>query len=80
MSDDQFNDIMNFLLLLRTATPERRVSIMRSYPNKVAYKWVKRYDLLVVSTSNTLIYKQDSGAALDSCLRVAHYSNIFDVV
>ena len=80
MSDDQFNDIMNFLLLLRTATPERRVSIMRSYPNKVAYKWVKRYDLLVVSTSNTLIYKQDSGAALDSCLRVAHYSNVFDVV
>jgi hypothetical protein len=80
MSDDQFNEIMNFLLSIRTATPERRLSIMKSYPNKVAYKWVKRYDLLVVNTSNTLIYKQEPGAALDSCLRVAHYSNVFNVV
>jgi hypothetical protein len=80
MSDDQFIDIMNFLLSIRTATPERKLSIMRSYPNKVAYKWVKRYDLLVINTSNTLICKQEPGAALDSCLRVAHYSNVFNVV
>jgi hypothetical protein len=80
MSDDQFNDIMNFLLSIRTAKPERKLSIMRSYPNKSAYKWVKRYDLLVINTSNTLIYKQEPGAAFDSCRRVAHYSNVFNVV
>ena len=38
MSDDQFNNIMNVLLSVRTATPEKRLYLMRSYPNKVAYK------------------------------------------
>jgi hypothetical protein len=80
MSDNQFNDSMNFLLSIRTATPEKRLYLMKSYPNKVAYKWMKRYDLLVVNTSNTLIFKEKTGAALDSCQRVVQYSHVFDVV
>jgi hypothetical protein len=53
---------------------------MRSYQNKIAYKWVKRYHFLVINTSNTLIYKQEPHAALDSFLRGAHDSNAFNVV
>ena len=53
---------------------------MKSYPNKIAYKWIKKYDLLTVGTSNVLIYKQEDGAALDTCQKVPKYSFIFDVI
>ena len=53
---------------------------MRSYPNKIAYKCVKRYDVMVVKTSNVLIYKQEDGSPLDSCKKVMKYSNLFDAV
>ena len=53
---------------------------MRSYPNKIAYKWVKCYDVMVVESSNVLIYKQEDGSPLDSCKKVMKYSNLFDAV
>jgi hypothetical protein len=43
---------------------------MKTYPNKIAFKWIKKYDLLTVNTSNILIYKQEDGAALDTCQKV----------
>jgi hypothetical protein len=70
---------MKFLLSIRTTTTQNRLHLMKSYPNKVAPKWVKRCDLLVVNTSSTLIFKQKTGAALDSCQRVVQYSHVVDI-
>ena len=53
---------------------------MRSYPNKIAYKWVKCYDVMVVESSNVLIYKQEDGSLVDSCKKVVKYSNLFNAV
>ena len=53
---------------------------MRNQPNKVAYKWVKRYDLKVVQSSQILIYKQAEGSPLDLCQQVVKYSNMFDAI
>ncbi len=70
ISDEYFDVIVKFLLSLETADDKKRVSIMRSYPNKVAYKWAKRYDLMVVQSSQVLIYKQPEGFPLDICQKV----------
>lgn len=80
MTDEQFNEIMNFFFSIRNVSQEKKVSIMRSYPHKIAYKWLNKYDVLVINTSRTLIFKQGAGLALDSCQRVANYGRVFDVV
>ena len=38
---EYFDVIVKFLLSLETVDDKKRIAIMRSYPNKVAYKWVK---------------------------------------
>ena len=43
---------------------------MKSHPNKVAYKWVKQSNLMVVQSSQVLIYKQATGSPLDICHQV----------
>ena len=53
---------------------------MKSYPNIVAYKWVKQYNLMVVQSSQILIYKQAKGSPLDSCQKVVKYSIMFDAI
>jgi lipopolysaccharide biosynthesis protein len=80
MTDEYSEEILRFLLSLQTANDKKRIRIMRSYPNKIAYKWVKRYDVMVVESSNVLIYKQEDGSPLDSCKKVVKYSNRFDAV
>ena len=42
VTDEYFDTIVKFLLALETADDKKRVAIMKSHPNKVAYKWVKR--------------------------------------
>ncbi|KAL3784186.1 hypothetical protein HJC23_001385 [Cyclotella cryptica] len=39
MSDDQFNENMNFSLSIKNATSERSLSLIMSYPHEIAYKW-----------------------------------------
>jgi hypothetical protein len=80
MTDEYFEEIVTFLLSLQTANDKKRIRLMRRYPNKIAYTWVKRYDIMVVESSNVLIYKQKDGSPLDSCKKVMEYSNIFDAV
>jgi len=41
ITDEYFDVILEFLLSLETADNKKRIVIMRSYPNKVAYRWVK---------------------------------------
>jgi len=49
---DEYSDvIVKFLLSLETADDKKRVSIMRSYPNKVTYKRAKQYNVMVVQSS-----------------------------
>ena len=80
VTDEYFDTIVKVLLALETADDKKRVAIMKSYPNKVAYKWVKRYDLMVVQSSRILIYKQEEGSPLDLCQQVVKYSNLFDAI
>jgi hypothetical protein len=80
MANESFSDTLKFMLSIKNANENKRVQFMKSYPNKIAYKWLKRYDLLIVDTRNILIYKQTGGAALDLCQRVVPYSSVFDVV
>ena len=65
MTNEYFEEILRFLLSLQTANDKKRIRIMRRYPNKIAYKWVKRYDVMVVESSNGLIYKQEDGSPFD---------------
>ena len=53
---------------------------MKKYPNKLSYKWTKKYDLLTVETSNILISKQTEDDALESAQKVVQYSKMFDVL
>jgi hypothetical protein len=50
---------------------------MNSYLNKIAYKWLMGYHLLVLDTNNLMIFKQKSCAALDSCQKVVQYNFAF---
>lgn len=77
MTEKYFEEILRFLLFLHV---KKRIRIMRSYPNKIAYKWVKHYDVMVVVNRNVLIYKQEDGSSLNSCKKVGKYSNLFDAV
>jgi hypothetical protein len=58
----------------------KRVSIMRSYPNKLACKWVKQYDLMVVQSSQVLINKQAKGSSLGISQKVMKYRHLFDAM
>ncbi len=80
MTDDYFDEIVKFMLSLETANDKDRLVIMRTYPNKIAYKWVKRYDIKVVQNSNILFFKQPEGLPLDLCQQVVKYSNVFDAI
>ena len=80
VTDEYFDTIVKVLLALETADDKKRVAIMKSHPNKVAYKWVKQYDLMVVQSSQILIYKQEEGSPLDLCQQVVKYSNLFDAI
>jgi hypothetical protein len=55
IKDQYFDIIVKFLLSLETADDKKRIAFMRSQPNKVAYKWVKQYDLKVVQSGQILI-------------------------
>ncbi len=55
MTDEYFEEILRFLLSLQTANDKKMIRIIRSYPNNIAYKWVKRYDVIVVESSNVII-------------------------
>ena len=80
ISDGLFNEIYNFMLSIQDASDEVWVILLRSIPNKVGYKWMKKFDIHTVDTSNVLIFKQAEGEALDACQKVVKYSKIFDVV
>ena len=80
MTDDYFDKIVKFMLSLEPANDKDRLVIMRTYPNKIAYKWVKRYDIKVVQNSNILFFKQPEGSPLDLCQQVIKYSNVFDAI
>ena len=80
MTDDLFKDVFQFMTSIQNAPEADRLSIMKNVPNKMAYKWIKKYDILMVETSNILIYRQAEGNALDSAQKVVHYSKIFDVL
>lgn len=80
ISDRLFNEIYNFMLSIQDASDEVRLALLRSIPNKVGYKWMKKFDIRTVDTSNVLIFKQVEGEALDACQKVVKYSKIFDVV
>ena len=80
LTDKSFAEIYNFIASVKNVSEKKRNQIMKSYPNKIAYKWIKNYDLLTVDTSNVLIYKEEDGAALDRCQKVPRYSFIFDVI
>ena len=67
------------MLSIQDASNEERLHLLRSIPNKVGYKWIKKYDVHIVDTSHILIFKQADGEALDACQRVVKYSRIFDV-
>jgi hypothetical protein len=80
LSDKLFNEIYHFMLSIQDASNEERLRLLRSIPNKVGYKWIKKYDIHIVDTSHILIFKQADGEALDACQRVAKYSRIFDAL
>ena len=46
MTEDLFGDAFNFLMSIKNASTETRARIMTRYPNKVAYKWLKKDELL----------------------------------
>ena len=80
ITDEYFDVIVKFLLSLETADDKKRIAKIWSYPNKVAYKWVKQYDLKVAQSSQILINKQAEGSPLDLCRKVVKYSNMFDAI
>ena len=80
MTDECFRGIYNFMKSITDVSTEISISIMNTHPNKIAYKRIKKYDLLTIDTSNILVYKQAAGAALDKCQKVAKYCILFSVV
>jgi hypothetical protein len=80
LTNESFTEIYNFIASIKNVSAEKRIQNMKTYPNKIAYKWIKKYALLTTDTSNVLIYKQEAGAALDTCRKVSKYSLIFEVI
>jgi flagellar hook-basal body complex protein FliE len=80
LSDQLFTEIYNFMLSIQDASNEELLHLMKSVPNKVGYKWIKKYDIHIVDTNHILIFKQTDGEALDACHRVVKYGSIFDVL
>jgi hypothetical protein len=78
--DNVFQEIYSLMLSLQGAEEQERLKLLRKIPNKVGYKWEKKYDILTVDTSHILIFKQENGEALDSCKKVVSYGRIFDVL
>ena len=72
--DGLFNEIYNFMLSIQDTYEEVRMTLLRSIPNKVGHKWMKKLDIRTVDTSNVLIFKQAEGEALDACQKVVKYS------
>ena len=68
------------MLSLKTANDKERQILMRTYQNKIAYMWVKRYDTKVVQNSNILFFKQPEGLPFDLCQQVVVDSNVFDAI
>jgi hypothetical protein len=64
MTDECFRGIYNFMKSITDVSAEIRISIMNTHPNKIAYKRIKKYDLLTIDTSNIFVYKQAADAAL----------------
>jgi cobalamin biosynthesis protein CobT len=79
LSNQLFTEIYNFMLAIQDASNEEHLCLMKSIPNKVGYKWIKKYDIHIVDTSHILIFKQ-AGEALDACHRVVKYGSIFCVL
>ena len=80
LSDNQFETIVSFMISYNNALKEDRVDVINRYPHKIAYRWLKQYELLTVETSNVLIFKQPVGAALDCCKKVVSYGKMFDAI
>ena len=80
ISDALFDQVYKPMLAIQDAGEEDRLKEIRKLPNKVGYKWVKKYAIKTVDTSNILIFKQGEGEALDTCQKVVSYSKIFDVL
>lgn len=80
MTGDLFEGVYNFMVSIKNASEETKPSIMKRCPHKIAYEWIKKYDLLKGETSSILIFKQTEGTALDSCLKVVQYSKMFNVI
>ncbi|KAL3802508.1 hypothetical protein HJC23_012527 [Cyclotella cryptica] len=78
--DAVFDQIYSLMLSIQDCNEEERLKLLRQIPNKVGYKWVKKFSILTIDTSNILIFKQDETEALDSCKKVVSYSKIFDVL
>jgi hypothetical protein len=72
--------IFKLMLFLKTVSDEQCPKNMNVFPNKSLYKRVKKFDLMTTETGKFLIQKQSDGDALDSCQKVAKYSNLFDVM
>lgn len=56
------------------------ISIIKTYPNKIAYEWIKMYDLLTIDTSNILVNKQTPGATFDICQKGPKCRLIFNAI
>ena len=54
MTDERFSKIYNFIKSIKDVSAD----IIQTYQNKIAYKWIKRYRLLTIDTSNVLAYNQ----------------------
>ena len=80
ISDWLFNKIYNLMLSIQDASDEERMTLLRSIPNKVGYKWMKKFDICTVDTSNVLIFKLAEGEASDVCQMAVKYRKTFDVV
>lgn len=78
--DAVYEQIYALMLSIQDCNEEERLKLLRQIPNKVGYKWVKKFSILTIDTSQILIFKQDEGEALDSCKKVVSYSKIFDVL
>ena len=80
LTGESFREIYNFMKSIKDVSAKMRINIMKSYPNDIAYKWMKKYDMLTIDTSNVLVYKQVPGAALDIGQKVHKYSIILDAI
>ena len=52
LTDKSFTEIYNFIASIKIFSAEKRIQIMKTYHNKIAYIWIKKYDLLTIDISS----------------------------